>query len=159
MRAACGSACNGLLFFSTPKCLFPDRALGLSCFRPQQVFFSTSIFFFNPATRSRKRLRSFFRPPLWDLSRLFLSPSRKRLFGVWKKTSRPATQTTLKKSECESNHLDPVCQDVDSFRLLKAVHKVRLLLLASFQPATASLQPRKLRKFRACRPSRKTERI
>ena len=34
-----------LLFFSTPKCLFPDRAVGPSCFRPRYVFFSTSIFF------------------------------------------------------------------------------------------------------------------
>ena len=38
----------GLLFFSTPKCLFLDPAIGPSCFRPRHVFFSTSSFFSAP---------------------------------------------------------------------------------------------------------------
>ena len=37
-----------LLFFSTPKCLFQDRAIGPSCFRSRQVFFSTSSFYSAP---------------------------------------------------------------------------------------------------------------
>ena len=49
-RNACGlwKRLQRAALFSTPKCLFPDSALGLSCFRPQQVFFSTSIFFSTP---------------------------------------------------------------------------------------------------------------
>ena len=39
---------NGLLFFSTPKYLFLDRAIGPSCFRQRHVFFSTSSFFSAP---------------------------------------------------------------------------------------------------------------
>ena len=43
-----GYAEKGLLFFATPKCLFLDRAIGPSCFRPRHVFFSTSSFFSAP---------------------------------------------------------------------------------------------------------------
>ena len=48
-----------LLFFSTLKCLFPDRAIGPSCFRPRHVFFSTSSFFSAPQ-RGLKKSTIFF---------------------------------------------------------------------------------------------------
>ena len=53
------SILNGLLFFSTPKCLFLDRAIGPSCFWPRHVFFFDLQLFFSPAMRPRKRAQSF----------------------------------------------------------------------------------------------------
>ena len=63
---------KGLLFFSTPKCLFSRPRDWPSCFRPQHVFFSTSSF--SPAMRPRKRAQSFFQPLCIILSSLFLGP-------------------------------------------------------------------------------------
>ena len=50
---------SGLLFFSTPKCLFLDRTIGPSCFRPACLFFDFQLFF-SPTMRPRKRAQSFF---------------------------------------------------------------------------------------------------
>ena len=63
----CRSSSSGLLFFSTPKCLFLDRAIGPSLFFDLQLFFS-------PAMRLRKRAQSFFQPLCIILSSLFLGP-------------------------------------------------------------------------------------
>ena len=92
MRAACGSACNGLLFF-----------------RPRNVFFQTvrlvylvsdpSIFFLTP-TCGQKNIKVFFWTAVVLPDEKARAVQKKTL--DWKKTSRPATQTTLKKSECEA---------------------------------------------------------
>ena len=75
-EAATEALPGGLLFFSTPKCLFLDsrpRDWSILFLAAACLFFDLQLFF-SPAIRPRKRAQSFFQPPCIILSSLFLGP-------------------------------------------------------------------------------------